>query len=332
MSTRAAVPLAALIVVSSCGGRPIGVSPDSGPEGQPADVAQVPPIRDVSRGRIVREAPADVAPQDWILYKCPACTDTAPGAVRAVRCDGSDEISFGSPPDGAEVAGGRLIQGALVVTVQGQDGWAVWKKAGAAWSEVRLDADGKTRLVASPHLEGQFTADGADGTRFIYSRSYTGRVQDAVSFFDVVSQKGADFVGQAVPGAVDLQLQFASLAAHRLAYFFYSPSGMSPGQRSRLDVYDEKTGKVTFFPLARPGAIAGTLDGNIAVLAGGDLRVLDTSGAARWDLHMPLPIDGLTSVDSGGLGFSSGGDVYCTIGAFEVLQVTSSPAAEALLR
>jgi hypothetical protein len=287
-------------------------------------------VSDRSQGRTIHEAAGDVAPGDWILFTCATCL-LEPGAVRAVRCDGSEEVTFGRPTTDATIVGGRLIDGALVVTARGQAGWQVWKRSGGVWAPIDLEGDQRKRIVGAGHLEGHFRSDGKDGGRFIYTRSYAGRGPDAVSFFDVVSETGADFIGQATPGATDLQILFASLTGHRLAYYFYSPTGMSPGHLERLGIYDEAGGDVSFLPLAKPQAIAGTSAGDLAVLSNGEVSVLDTKGEIQWRLHTPAPIDGLTSVNSGGVAFSSGGDLFCAHSSSEVSQLTKSPTDQETL-
>jgi hypothetical protein len=152
-----------------------------------------------------------------------------------------------------------------------------------------------------------------------------------VSYFDVVTKTGADYVGQPLPGATDLKIRFGVVGTEWLAYYFFSPSGMSSGSHNRLGVYELATGNIGFFPLSPPDDLAGMRDGTVAVLAGGDLTFYEPGGQVVSKLAYAGKIDRIASLDSGAIAFQADGDIFCETPQHELMRVTSSTTVELLI-
>lgn len=279
--------------------------------------------------RTATPAPDNLAPEDWVPFQCPSCP--GPAGVRAVRCDGSAEITFGRPAGSGEITGARLTTAMLAVSLQSGNGWDLWTRRAGVWELVPLGAptSGAAKLVGGPHVEAAFSGRLEPATRIVYSRSYdTGT--DAVSYFDVAIGTGYDFFGQALPQADDLQIQFALLGDGRMAVYEFSATNQPPGDRrllslTTLDTFDEVT-----IPLPKPDQMAGLRDGGVAVLRDGAVTTYGPDGTSRGALLFSGRVTAIATVDSGALAFSSGGDLYCARSMTDVVRLTATPTEEAL--
>lgn len=309
-----------LLGVAACSTAPAAVTDGGGDRGAAPDG---------SRAAVL--APDDFAPEDWVVFQCPACASALPG-LRAVRCDGSAEMLLGRPPAAGDITGARLTAAMLAVSVRDGTGWTLWTRRAGAWQTVPLQAPpggGAPKVVGGPHVEAAFGGRPEPATRIVYARSFdTGT--DAVSYFDVATGTGYDFFGQALPQVDDLEIQFTLLGDGRMAAYMFSPSGQPPGNRRQLEITNLGTFDEQTFALDKPDQIAGLRSGDVAVLRDGAVTIYGPDGTVRRALELAGRVDGIAAVDSGALAFSSAGDLYCARGPGDVVRLTDTPSEESL--
>jgi len=279
-------------------------------------------------------APDSLPPDDWILFQCPSCAGAE--GLRAVRCDGSAEILLGRPTGAGALTGARLTPAMVVATVRSAGGWDMWTRRAGAWEPVALGttSGGLPRVMGGPHVEAGFSGRPEPATRVVYARSYDSGT-DAVSFLDVVTGKGMDLLGQALPEVDDLQIQFTVLGDGRVAVYFYSPSNQAPGDRGQLSVIDESAPGEATFALEKPDQMAGLRDGGVAILRDGAVTTYAADGTARGAVTGPAtafpgPVTAIAAVDAGPLAFSSNGDLYCARSPGDIVRLTDTSEEEQL--
>jgi hypothetical protein len=250
-----------------------------------------------------------------------------------VRCDGSDEVTFGSVVPDLEVAAGSFTNAGPIVSAWQNGAWRLWKWSAGTWASVDPEASGAgpTPIVDAPRIEGySSSSDAAHLNRLVYIRSSDGKAEDALSYFDIGTRLGFDYFGQAQPRALDLEITFAVLADSRVAFHMYSPSGQRPGSTGRLSIYDETVSDLGGFELEKPDALAGLSDGSIAVLSRGMVKAYDVHGAMTWELQLSVPVAAMAAVDFNSLAVVANGDIFCVTPNAGIVRLTASGQANLL--